>query len=295
MSHFRCSARPIALILAALIAAPAEATFHFWYIKEIYSNESGSVQFIELFTPNSGQQFTDGEQITTGANTFTFDANTGAPTTNKHLLLATASFTSLPGAVPPNFATIPLPPNFFNPAGDTITFIGADAKTFTGLLTGNVNSRNYTGPGAVAASIRVNSPTNFAGGIAGTGSINRGDYNSDGIIDVADYIVWKKTFSQTASPAGVGADGNTDGTINDGDYTLWTQRFGGAIASGAGGGPGAIPEPSTILLTLLLACASLSIVRRRLSPSLTAPLASFTRKLIPAVAYCIGDLRSFRR
>lgn len=266
MSQTRYLAGSIVLLSAALTAAPAEAVFHFWYIKEIYSNQSGTVQFIELFSTSNSQDETNGEQITSGSNTFTFNANTGNPTLNKHLLLATADFASLPGGVPQNFPTIPLPPNFFNPAGDTITFVGtaSSPRTFGPVPTDNVNSLNYSGPGAVAASIRVNSPTNFAGGVAGTGSINRGDYNSDGVIDVADYIVWRKTFSQTASPAGVGADGNTDGTINDGDYTLWTQRFGGAIASGAGGGPGAIPEPSTLILALL-ACTSVSIVRRRVS------------------------------
>ena len=269
MSQFRYLAGSIVLMSAALTATPAEAIFHFWYIKEIYSNESGSVQFIELFTANNGQHVTNGEQITTGANTFTFNGPTGTPTTNKHLLLATASFVSLPGAVSPDFPTIPIPPNFFNPAGDTINFIGADLKTFTGLLTGNVNSRNYTVPGEFAgASIRVNSPTNFSFNsttglpLNATGSINRGDYNGDGFVDAADYILWRKTFNKTVLPFGVGADGNTDGTINDGDYTLWLQRFGNAIVSGSGGGSGPIPEPSTIVLSLI-AWATLSIVRRR--------------------------------
>ena len=47
----------VGCMLVPGITPPAEATLHFWTLKELYSNASGSVQFIELFTNLAGQEF----------------------------------------------------------------------------------------------------------------------------------------------------------------------------------------------------------------------------------------------
>jgi hypothetical protein len=78
-----------------------------------------------------------------------------------------------------------------------------------------------------------------------------GDYNSDGIVDAADYVAWRK------NPADHGGD--PDG------YNTWVQHFGepGAGSSGAFG-HSAVPEPVTYsfgLLTLLV----FAFARRRQS------------------------------
>src|SRR5450432_1395701 len=41
---------------AAMITTPAHAAFHLWNIREVYSDASGSLQFIELFTSAGAQQ-----------------------------------------------------------------------------------------------------------------------------------------------------------------------------------------------------------------------------------------------
>src|SRR2546423_553780 len=46
-----------------------------------------------------------------------------------------------------------------------------------------------------------------------------GDYNQNGVVDAADYVVWRKTLNSSASPQGSGADGNGNGTIDAGDFT----------------------------------------------------------------------------
>ncbi len=91
------------------------------------------------------------------------------------------------------------------------------------------------------------------------GSPPTGDYNGNGVVDAADYVVWRKTFNQSVSPAGSGADGNQSGTIEDGDYTYWRARFGNS-ASGLGSGA-SVPEPST--LANLLFVVGLALFRRR--------------------------------
>ena len=43
------------------------------------------------------------------------------------------------------------------------------------------------------------------------GTSPTGDYNGNGVVDAADYVVWRKTLNSTASPTGSGADGNQSG------------------------------------------------------------------------------------
>jgi hypothetical protein len=86
-----------------------------------------------------------------------------------------------------------------------------------------------------------------------------GDYNHNGVVDAADYTVWRDSFGQLG--ANLAADGDNDGQIDAGDYDIWVMNFGNT-ASGAGSGA-AVPEPGTIALaTLSLAmCAVASGAR----------------------------------
>jgi hypothetical protein len=79
-----------------------------------------------------------------------------------------------------------------------------------------------------------------------------GDYNGDGIVNLADYTVWRDNLGATV-PSGTGADGNNDGTVNAGDYAVWKSNFGqSAGAVSAMTSPSSVPEPST--------CASLGVL-----------------------------------
>ncbi|MEZ6099916.1 MAG: choice-of-anchor L domain-containing protein [Pirellulaceae bacterium] len=51
------------------------------------------------------------------------------------------------------------------------------------------------------------------------------DYNNNGVVDAADYTVWKDSFGQSVPP-GTGADGNVNGVIDAADYTVWKDDFG---------------------------------------------------------------------
>ena len=82
------------------------------------------------------------------------------------------------------------------------------------------------------------------------------DFNGDGVIDAADYTVWRDTFGQTVAH-GSGADANGDGLVNESDYALWTTSYGAVFGIGTGPGaaasvPGqAVPEPSSLTLVAL--------------------------------------------
>ena len=74
-----------------------------------------------------------------------------------------------------------------------------------------------------------------------------GDYNHNGIVDAADYTIWRDTLGQTGM--GLSADGNGNGSIDSGDYDLWKANFGNHSGSGAGANA-AVPEPSTLVLLM---------------------------------------------
>ena len=58
-----------------------------------------------------------------------------------------------------------------------------------------------------------------------------GDYNGNGVVDAADYSIWRDTLGQVG--AGLLADGNHNNTIDAGDYDVWKSNFGMTSGSGA--------------------------------------------------------------
>lgn len=71
-----------------------------------------------------------------------------------------------------------------------------------------------------------------------------GDYNANGKVDAADYVVWRNTNGQSV-PNGTGADGSGNGSVGPEDYSFWRSKFGQSIGSGASLEGGAVPEPAS--------------------------------------------------
>jgi hypothetical protein len=89
-----------------------------------------------------------------------------------------------------------------------------------------------------------------------------GDYNRNGEVDAADFVVWSDMSGQ--SGAGLAADGNGDGSVDETDYALWRTNFGlAAPASPAALQAAAVPEPATASLLFLAAgCIGIATSRR---------------------------------
>ncbi|MCA9184487.1 MAG: hypothetical protein R3E01_03385 [Pirellulaceae bacterium] len=82
-----------------------------------------------------------------------------------------------------------------------------------------------------------------------------GDYNGNGIVDAADYTIWKDSFGSASDLA---ADGNGDGVVDAADYTVWKDNFGLA-----GGMTFSIAVPESSCLTLMsLAAAFVPLLSR---------------------------------
>ena len=92
----------------------------------------------------------------------------------------------------------------------------------------------------------------------------QGDYNGDGIVDAADYTIWRNTFGATVEPYS-GADGSGNGVIDSDDYLVWKNFFGqSAPAAGGLESPiSAVPEPSTAIFALFCAGFATTALRRK--------------------------------
>lgn len=173
--------------MVLLTPVAAYAAFHLWDITEVYSNQDGTVQFIELATNTNFQDELAGHTLTSDLATYTFptdldpDAmgNGNDATANQHMLVATPAFASQPGAVTPDFVLDG--PDFFDFVQDALDFAGWDTFGWTAgeLPTNGVDSLHEPF-GSNDRTVDVNSPTNFAGDVGelpepgGTGALLAG-------------------------------------------------------------------------------------------------------------------------
>ncbi len=74
-----------------------------------------------------------------------------------------------------------------------------------------------------------------------------GDYNGDGVVDAADFVLWRDRKDSTTD---LRADGNGNGIIDAADYDVWYSRFGTSYAGSADLAHTPVPEPSSIALCL---------------------------------------------
>jgi hypothetical protein len=87
-----------------------------------------------------------------------------------------------------------------------------------------------------------------------------GDYNSDGVVDAADYVVWRDHLGSTTFTLPNRSTGIT-GAIGPSDYDFWKAHF-GATSGGGSLGSGAVPEPTSVVLLSIGAVGLVAGCRR---------------------------------
>jgi hypothetical protein len=87
-----------------------------------------------------------------------------------------------------------------------------------------------------------------------------GDFNGDQMVSAADYTVWRNNLG--AAEGSLLNDNGNGGTIDQTDYALWKLHFGEPNPGAGGVGVSSVPEPCTILATVV-GLAGLLLVRRR--------------------------------
>jgi Glucose / Sorbosone dehydrogenase len=90
--------------------------------------------------------------------------------------------------------------------------------------------------------------------IAAVSGLVPGDYNDDGVVDAADFVVWRKNLGTD----NILPNTPTPGPIDETEYERWRANFQSSVPGGEGGDAGRIPEPASalLLLTSLLAAAA---------------------------------------
>ncbi len=63
-----------------------------------------------------------------------------------------------------------------------------------------------------------------------TPSFLAGDYNCDGSVDAADYVVWRDRLGFTSATPCTG-DGDGNGIVDQNDYNIWKGNFGSTLAA----------------------------------------------------------------
>jgi autotransporter-associated beta strand protein len=179
----------------------------------------------------------DGKWILSGANTYT--GNTSVEDgilsiTNAFLANAADVLMTTGGVLDLNFVgTDVIDELFFNETAQAAGTWGA-----IGNLSADHQSAFFTGTGLLEVT---------------TAPDITGDYNNDGIIDLADYVAWRK------NPSAFGGD--------PAGYDAWRMNFGSTPAPGGGskglGDNPSVPEPTGVVLLLVGAIGMLVQVARR--------------------------------
>ncbi|WP_228714456.1 hypothetical protein [Posidoniimonas corsicana] len=93
--------------------------------------------------------------------------------------------------------------------------------------------------------------------LPGEGGGLPGDYNSDGVVDAADYTVFRDNLGLNESALNGNGTGDPSGNVVAADYNLWRANYGASTAPSAAS---AAPEPAS---TLLLAAGVALMGQRR--------------------------------
>lgn len=85
-----------------------------------------------------------------------------------------------------------------------------------------------------------------------------GDFNNNGVVDAADYVVWRNTSPTTTLP-----NDDSPGVVDPSDYADWRANFGKVGRAGSGAlHVRSIPEPAGVLI-VLTAMLVAGLVRKR--------------------------------
>jgi hypothetical protein len=189
---------------------------------------------------NGGSLTVSGSTATFGGGDVTVNAGSAAISAGVLDAIADTATLTLLGGGTANTADV----GFINLAGgidERISSLVLGTSTFTSGTFG------ATGSGAT----NIFDEYFLGGGIITVGGAGlAGDYNNDGKVDAADYVVWRK------NPAAFGGD--------PAGYNTWRTNF-GAGGAGSGGAleSGTVPEPVSIGLVILALGFTGGLWRRR--------------------------------
>ena len=87
-----------------------------------------------------------------------------------------------------------------------------------------------------------------------------GDFDEDGDVDGDDFLAWQSGFGTTTGATHMDGDADGDGDVDGDDFLIWQGQFGTGEGSGAPG----VPEPSGVLLYVVLSLIGILCTARRI-------------------------------
>lgn len=154
-----------------------------------------------------------------------------------------------------------------------VTGTSTDGRTFEGdLLPGTQYSFEWTIDVMNSPFLRWEGDVAWTGGRIEQSTIEgalliplpSGDYNGNGTVDTADYVIWREGLGQSnTSPIGFLADGDGDGQVDQDDYNIWRANYGETTARGSLTSAG-VPEPATWLMLVVATLPLLNAASRRI-------------------------------
>ena len=153
-------------------------------------------------------------------------------------------------------------PNTLFTEGATVSATFGNTKyNWTISYNGVINWSNAD-TGAIASvtagSVGVDRDVVLIGLSSETIATDDADFNNDGTVDGADFLVWQRGFG-TGTNNGTG-DANGSGGVDAADLAIWKTQFGAAPP--AVGAVGAVPEPAAALLAGLAGLAFVAARRK---------------------------------
>jgi autotransporter-associated beta strand protein len=150
-------------------------------------------------------------------------------------------------------------------ANNAVLNLAAGVNERVGFLSLDTALQPNTTYGSSQSNAVVKLDLYFSGaGILTVGpSILAGDFNNDGIVNAADYVVWRKNVGQ---PSQTLPNDTTGVIVGQAQYNLWRSNFGNTVPAPGTGAveiAGMVPEPSSLaLLTLAFAALATFTMRR---------------------------------
>lgn len=233
------------------------------YMNRTSADNSKSLRLYALTPGTSGEDWNETGTTYGSMPGFTFDANS---TTNLLSVgggnplqdLGTFSVTEVGNEG--NVSTI-------NPASLTNLIRGMGSNNLLTVLIST--SQSYSGQWRVASREATSTETGVLSGTAGSlaaflqfnlvpvTSGVEGDYNNNGVVDAADYTVWRNggiLINEGVSPT----------VVDIADYLFWKERYGTTMPIGSGAFAArtvAVPEPGTLYLLLALTILTPGTIR----------------------------------
>jgi hypothetical protein len=121
--------------------------------------------------------------------------------------------------------------------GNTDTFVIVTAGTLSGGFANVESGRVETldGMGSFLLTVDIANAEVVLSDFEATAPILGGDYNEDGTVNAADYVVWRNHSGQMFVLAGEDPSAQSPGLVDQEDYDYWRENFGNSQPIDSGG------------------------------------------------------------